>query len=140
MVRAFGEAAGIDGAEQRLKVPPHSVEAEQSLIGGLMLNKSAWDKVADVVTGEDFYRNDHRVIFGAIAALVDGGHPCAVVTVSEFLEKRGELGKAGGLEYLASLANETPGGNNPERAARGDRDCRGSPAAWRRRGRRCARR
>jgi len=99
-------------AEQRLKVPPNSVEAEQSLIGGLMLNKAAWDKVADVVTAEDFYRNDHRIIFTAIAQLVDDGNPCDVVTVSEFLDRRSELDKAGGLEYLAALANETPGAAN----------------------------
>ncbi|MDJ0941308.1 MAG: replicative DNA helicase [Woeseiaceae bacterium] len=111
MVRALDDGM-TDGAEQRLKVPPHSVEAEQSLIGGLMLNKAAWDKIADVVSAPDFYRNDHQLIFGAIADLVDDGHPCDVVTVSEFLDKRGELDKSGGLEYLASLANETPGAAN----------------------------
>ncbi len=112
MVRALGEGGMIEGVEQRLKVPPHSVEAEQSLLGGLMLNKTAWDNVADVVTADDFYRNDHRLIFAAIGALVNDGHPCDVVTASEHLDKRGELGKAGGLEYLASLANETPGAAN----------------------------
>ncbi len=100
MVRAFGEGMDAGTAEQRLKVPPNSVEAEQSLVGGLMLNKTAWDKVADVVTAEDFYRNDHRIIFSAIASLVDGGNPCDVVTVSEFLDQHGNLDKAGGLEYL----------------------------------------
>ncbi|MDH3748900.1 MAG: replicative DNA helicase [Gammaproteobacteria bacterium] len=95
-----------------MKVPPNSVEAEQSLIGGLMLNKTAWDKVADVVTADDFYRNDHRIIFSAIADLVNDGNPCDVVTISEFLDNRDELGKAGGLEYLAALANETPGAAN----------------------------
>jgi replicative DNA helicase len=112
MVRAFGEGMDTGTAEQRLKVPPNSVEAEQSLVGGLMLNKTAWDKVADVVTAEDFYRNDHRIIFSAIASLVDGGNPCDVVTVSEFLDQHGNLDKAGGLEYLAALANETPGAAN----------------------------
>ena len=112
MVRAFGEGMDTGVAEQRLKVPPNSVEAEQSLIGGLMLNKAAWDKVADVVIAEDFYRNDHRIIFTAIAQLVDDGNPCDVVTVSEFLDRRSELDKAGGLEYLAALANETPGAAN----------------------------
>ena len=112
MVRAFGEGMDTGVAEQRLKVPPNSVEAEQSLIGGLMLNKAAWDKVADVVIAEDFYRNDHRIIFTAIAQLVDDGSPCDVVTVSEFLDRRSELDKAGGLEYLAALANETPGAAN----------------------------
>ncbi|MEO1204409.1 MAG: replicative DNA helicase [Pseudomonadota bacterium] len=108
----MGDGLSTDGLEQRLKVPPHSLEAEQSLIGGLMLNKSAWDKIADVVSAVDFYRNDHRLAFAAIAELVDQGQPCDVVTVSEFLDQRGELGDAGGLEYLASLANETPGAAN----------------------------
>ena len=112
MVRALGEGMDTGAIEQRLKVPPNSVEAEQSLIGGLMLNKAAWDKIADVVTAEDFYRNDHRLIFTAIAELVDGGNPCDVVTISEFLDRRSELDKAGGLEYLAALANETPGAAN----------------------------
>jgi len=112
MVRALGEGTDAGAVEQRLKVPPNSVEAEQSLVGGLMLNKAAWDKVADVVTAEDFYRNDHRIIFTAIAQLVEDGNPCDVVTVSEFLEQRKDLDKAGGLEYLAALANETPGAAN----------------------------
>jgi len=111
MVRALGESGGMD-EERRLKVPPNSVEAEQSLLGGLMLDKSAWDKVGDVVGSEDFYRKDHRLIFKAIAELVEDGNPCDVVTISEFLEQRGELGSAGGLEYLATLANETPGAAN----------------------------
>ena len=112
MVRALGEGSDAGALEQRLKVPPNSVEAEQSLVGGLMLNKAAWDKVADVVTAEDFYRNDHRIIFTAIAQLVEDGNPCDVVTVSEFLDQRSDLDKAGGLEYLAALANETPGAAN----------------------------
>lgn len=112
MVRALGEGVGTTGAEQHIKVPPNSIEAEQSLIGGLMLDAQAWDKVADVITAEDFYRKDHRLIFTAIANLVEAGSPCDVVTVSEFLDKRGELEAAGGLEYLATLANETPGAAN----------------------------
>ena len=112
VVRAAGVKGAQGTAEVGLKVPPNSVEAEQSLIGGLMLNKTAWDKVADVVTADDFYRNDHRIIFSAIADLVNDGNPCDVVTISEFLDNRDELGKAGGLEYLAALANETPGAAN----------------------------
>jgi len=112
MVRALGEGVGTIGAEQHIKVPPNSIEAEQSLIGGLMLDAHAWDKVADVITAEDLYRKDHRLIFAAIANLVEAGSPCDVVTVSEFLDKRGELEAAGGLEYLATLANETPGAAN----------------------------
>jgi replicative DNA helicase len=112
MVRALDDGYADGGAEQRLKVPPNSIEAEQALIGGLMLNAQAWDKIADVVVGEDFYRKDHRLIFTAIANLVEGGSPCDVVTVSEHLDSRGELEQAGGLEYLATLANETAGAAN----------------------------
>ena len=113
MVRALDEAAGgAMGDEARLRTPPSSVEAEQSLLGGLMLDTTAWDKVADIVSETDFYRKDHRLIFRAIAALVEHSEPCDVVTLSEHLDNRGELAKAGGLEYLATLANETPGAAN----------------------------
>ncbi len=112
MVRALEEGIGGEAQEQRLKIPPNSVETEQSLLGGLMLDKSAWDKIADVVSADDFYRKDHRLVFQALAHLVENGHPCDVVTVSEHLDKRGELDQAGGLEYLATLANETPGAAN----------------------------
>jgi len=112
MVRALDEGQAAGAAEQRLKVPPNSIEAEQSLIGGLMLDAQAWDKVADVVVSGDFYRKDHRLIFEAIARLIEDGSPCDVVTVSEYLDNRGELDQSGGLEYLATLANETPGAAN----------------------------
>jgi replicative DNA helicase len=112
MVRALDGGPPGGGAEQRLKVPPNSIEAEQSLLGGLMLDHKSWDKVADVVTAADFYRKDHRLIFAAIATLAEGANPSDVVTVSECLDNRGELDEAGGLEYLATLANETPGAAN----------------------------
>jgi len=111
MVRALDDGLTTGGA-QHLKVPPNSIEAEQSLLGGLMLDKESWDKIADIVSAEDFYRKDHRLIFAAIASLAGEANPCDVVTVSEFLDNRGELEKAGGLEYLATLANETPGAAN----------------------------
>jgi len=93
-------------------VPPNSIEAEQSLLGGLMLDHKSWDKVADVVTASDFYRKDHRLIFAAIATLAESANPSDVVTVSEWLENNSQLDEAGGLEYLATLANETPGAAN----------------------------
>jgi replicative DNA helicase len=117
MVRALDDGVG-DGAATQLKVPPNSIEAEQALLGGLMLDHSAWDKVADVVSAGDFYRKDHRLIFAAIASLAEDSSPCDVVTVSEFLDNRGELEQAGGLEYLATLANETPGAANARSYAR----------------------
>jgi replicative DNA helicase len=89
-------------------VPPHSVEAEQAVIGGLLLDAAAWDNVADVVNQEDFYRPDHKLIFEAIGALAGGGKPCDVVTVSEQLERNGKLDEAGGLAYLSSVARDTP--------------------------------
>jgi replicative DNA helicase len=112
MVRALEDGVTTGGAEQRLKVPPHSIEAEQSLLGGLMLDHKSWDKIADVVSEADFYRKDHRLIFAAIAHLAEDANPCDVVTVSEWLDNRSQLESAGGLEYLASLANETPGAAN----------------------------
>jgi replicative DNA helicase len=112
MVRALDEGVSAGGGEQRLTVPPHSIEAEQSLLGGLMLDHQSWDKIADIITDQDFYRKDHRLIFSAIAALAEDANPCDVVTVSERLESRGELEQAGGLEYLATIANETPGAAN----------------------------
>ena len=112
MVRALDDGVPGGDAEKRLKVPPNSIEAEQSLLGGLMLDHKSWDKVADVVTAADFYRKDHQLIFAAIAALAEDASPSDVVTVSEWLENAGQLEAAGGLEYLATLANETPGAAN----------------------------
>ena len=112
MVRALDEGAGIDSAEHRLKVPPNSVEAEQSILGGLMLDNLAWDKVADLIVASDFYRKDHQLIFAGIAQLAETSNPCDVVTVSEFLDNHDDLEAAGGLEYLALLSNETPGAAN----------------------------
>ncbi len=89
-------------------VPPHSVEAEQAVLGGLLLDPAAWDNVADVVVAADFYRPDHRTIFLAIGELCGNGKPCDVVTVVGELEKRNELEQAGGLAYLGSLARDTP--------------------------------
>jgi replicative DNA helicase len=112
MVRALDDGGGIDTAESRLKMPPNSIEAEQSLLGGLMIDNAAWEKIADLIVASDFYRKDHRLIFSAVVDLAESGSPCDVVTVSEFLNNRNELEQAGGLEYLATLANETPGAAN----------------------------
>ena len=112
MVRALDDDGNLAAPELRLTVPPNSIEAEQSVLGGIMLDNQAWDKVADIIVDSDFYRKDHRIIFAGIAALADDSKPCDVVTVSEYLDNRGELESAGGLEYLATLANETPGAAN----------------------------
>ena len=118
MVRALDDGAAIDSAEHRLKMPPNSIEAEQSLLGGLMLDNAAWDKVADLIVASDFYRKDHRLIFAGIAELAETSNPCDVVTLSEFLDNRDELEASGGLEYLAMLSNETPGAANVRAYAR----------------------
>jgi replicative DNA helicase len=92
----------------RLNIPPNSVQAEQALLGGLMLDKNAWDRVADRVGEADFYRPDHRLIFAAIRELAERNQPCDAVTLSEHLESRGELADAGGLGFLGSLVRDTP--------------------------------
>ena len=101
-----------DNSAAEIRVPPHSLEAEQSLLGGLMLDPAAWDKVADVIQADDFYRRDHQLIYAAIGSLAEDSNPCDAVTLSEFLDNRGELSQAGGLAYLATLANETPSAAN----------------------------
>ena len=95
-----------------LKVPPHSAQAEQAVLGGLMLDNTAWDKVADRVSDEDFYRRDHRLIFQAIARLADSNSPFDAVTLSEWLEKNQQLDDAGGLAVLGSLVQNTPSAAN----------------------------
>jgi replicative DNA helicase len=96
------------GAGDGLKLPPHSIEAEQSVLGGLMLDAAAWDQIADRVVAEDFYRNDHRLIFEATAVLIERSQPCDAVTLSGHLESLGQLDQVGGLSYLGSLARDTP--------------------------------
>ncbi|CRO04909.1 Replicative DNA helicase [Pseudomonas aeruginosa] len=91
--------------ERQLNVPPHSIEAEQGVLGGLLLDNKAWDLVADKVHPEDFYRNDHRQIFEAILELADRSEPFDIVTVCEVLEGRSGWG---GLAYVAELAKNTP--------------------------------
>ena len=95
-----------------LRVPPHSIEAEQSVLGGLMLVAEAWDKVADRLVEDDFYRREHRLIFRAIGALAGGGQPCDAVTLGEWFERHGETAQVGGVAYLAELANNTPSAAN----------------------------
>ncbi len=95
-----------------MKVPPHSIEAEQSFLGGLMLDQYAWLKAADKVAAADFYRPSHRVIFEAMDELGNANQPLDAVTLSEALSSRSLLEKAGGNAYLAELAENTPGASN----------------------------
>jgi len=103
-------------------LPPHSVEAERSLLGGLMLDKRAWDQVADVVGADDFYRADHRAIFEAIAVLTEQDRAPDAVTVSEHLDRANRLELAGGIDYMARLVEETPSAANVRAYARIVRD------------------
>jgi replicative DNA helicase len=101
----------IDTAVQALKVPPHSVEAEQSVLGGLLLDNSAWDRVGDVLTEKDFYRPDHGLIYRVIGKLVGENMPADVITVSEAMKTQGG-GETIGIDYLNALAQSTPSASN----------------------------
>ncbi len=105
-----------------LKVPPHSTEAEQSVLGGLMLQNDAWFDVADVVGAKDFYRPQHQIVFEAMQALSGDNQPLDAVTVAEALRSRGLLEKAGGIAYLAELVDFPPGVSNIAAYARIVRD------------------
>ncbi len=100
-----------------LKIPPHSVEAEQSVIGSLLLENEALDKVADILSPNDFYRHDHKAIFMHIAKLVEHNRPADIVTVAESLESTAELSGVGGIAYLGALAQSTPTAANIRRYA-----------------------
>ena len=95
-----------------LRVPPHSVDAEQAVLGGVLIDNGAWDRIADTVTGAHFYRSDHRAVFGAVSSLCEEGRPCDAVTVAERLDRDGLLESSGGLAYLADLAQNTPNAAN----------------------------
>lgn len=112
-------AQGFPGDPQvaALKLPPHSIEAEQSLLGGLLLDNSAWDRIADIVSETDFYRDDHRRIFAQIRRLIETGRPADVVTVFEAIEHANQVEQTGGLAYLAEIANATPSAANIRRYA-----------------------
>ncbi len=101
-----------DGEIARIKMQPHSIEAEQSVLGGLLLSPDGWDVVAGVVVDADFYRPDHRLIFRQIARLAEASEPVDVITLADKLDARGELASAGGLPYLAELAQNTPSASN----------------------------
>jgi len=97
-----------DESINKLRLPPHSIEAEQSLLGGLLIDNEALDKVADVVSVSDFYRQDHQIIYQHIHQLIERSQPADIVTVGESLESNAELNTVGGLEYLGLLAENTP--------------------------------
>ncbi|HEY6094409.1 MAG TPA: replicative DNA helicase [Gallionellaceae bacterium] len=102
---------------ESIKLPPHSVEAEQSVLGGILLDTTAWDKISDLLSEQDFYRFEHRLIYRHIAKLTEQAKPVDVITVAESLESNAELEKAGGLTYLGSLAQNVPSAANIRRYA-----------------------
>ena len=108
----FQPDTGYDGDVARIKLQPQSVEAEQSVLGGLLISTDAWDGVAELVSADDFYRPDHRLIFRQIRNLAEDSQPVDVVTLADALQANGELEAAGGLGYLTELAQNTPSASN----------------------------
>ncbi len=112
MAETLRSAELIQTETDALKLPPHSLQAEQAVLGGLMLDNKAWDTIADEVSEEDFYRRDHRLIFRAIAQLAEQGSPLDAVTLSEWLDQHALLDDVGGLSALGLLAQNTPSAAN----------------------------
>ena len=108
-------AGAADDEVAKLRVPPHSIEAEQSVLGGLLLDNSAWDRAGDVLTDSDFYRYEHRLIYAAIGGLINGSKPADVITVYEQLQSLGKAEEVGGLTYLNALAQSVPSAANLRR-------------------------
>lgn len=107
------DGVGLENSDvSSIKLPPYSVEAERSVVGGLMLDPNAWDKVSELVVADDFYRPEHQQIFAVIAKLADESEPIDVVTIGEKLDKRGELEHVGGMTYLIEMAEATPSSAN----------------------------
>ena len=106
-----------DSEIRNLALPPHSIEAEQSMLGGLLLENSAYERVADVLTDDDFYRHEHKLIYRAISTLINENRPADIITVQEVLERNDQLSHAGGFEYLLTLAQSTPSAANIRRYA-----------------------
>jgi replicative DNA helicase len=111
------EGAGGDRQIDSLRVPPHSIEAEQSVLGGLLLDNTALDKISDHLRGEDFYRHDHQLIYQHIVRLIDQTRPADVITVFDALTSSGKIDEVGGLVYLNALAQNTPSAANIRRYA-----------------------
>ena len=115
--RSLSGGVARDDEVARLRVPPHSTEAEQSVLGGLLLDNLAWDKCADLLSEGDFYRHEHRHIYGAIGSLIGSSKPADVITVFEALQGLGKAEDCGGLAYLNALAQSVPSASNVRRYA-----------------------
>src|SRR5262245_42871565 len=110
--RAESVVPGTGRQLEGMHVPPHSIEAEQAVLGGLMLAPEAWDRIADKITDRDFYRRDHQLIFRAIGELSEKSMPCDAVTLGEWFEAQGIAQLVGGARYVMELANATPSAAN----------------------------
>jgi replicative DNA helicase len=113
----FSRAAPGDAQIESLRLPPHSVEAEQAVLGGLLLSNPSWDRIGDLISESDFYRADHRVIWRTITKLIEDNKPADVLTVAEAVKVSGEIGDVGGISYLDQLASGTPSAANIRRYA-----------------------
>jgi len=114
------DALGVEFGDSqiaRLRVPPHSIEAESSVLGGLLLDNGAWDRVGDLLVDSDFYRHEHRLVFASIGALINASKPADVITVFENLQSQAKADEVGGLAYLNSLAQYVPSASNIRRYA-----------------------
>src|SRR4051812_45457441 len=112
-----GDDFGHDRQVAQLRIPPHSIEAESSVLGGLLLDNNAWDRVGDLLKDHDFYRHEHRLIFVAMRELINASKPADVITVFEQLQGIGKAEEIGGLAYLNSLAQYVPSAGNIRRYA-----------------------
>ena len=101
----------------QLRIPPHSIEAESSVLGGLLLDNGAWDRMGDLLVDGDFYRHEHKLIYAAIGGLINASKPADVITVYEQLQNLGKADEIGGLVYLNSLAQYVPSASNIRRYA-----------------------
>ena len=113
----FPSNLSSDSQIAKLRAPPNSIEAESSVLGGLLLDNSAWDRVGDLLVDSDFYRHEHKLIYAAIGALINASKPADVITVSEQLQNQGKTEEMGGLGYLNSLAQYVPSASNIRRYA-----------------------
>jgi len=111
------ELSSKDRQVAQLRIPPHSIEAESSVLGGLLLDNSAWDRIGDMLQDGDFYRYEHRQIFASLTALINTSRPADVITVFEHLQGVGKAEEVGGLAYLNALAQYVPSASNIRRYA-----------------------
>ncbi|MDM0113166.1 replicative DNA helicase [Variovorax sp. J22R133] len=116
-VFSYADNDSADREVAKLRIPPHSIEAESSVLGGLLLDNGAWDRVADLLEEDNFYRYEHKLIFSAVSVLINGSKPADVITVYEHLQNLGKSDEMGGLAYLNSLAQYVPSASNIRRYA-----------------------